>query len=112
MWAIALALSGGYDQLFTYVMFMMVLSYVLTVAALFVLRRKMPNAERPYRCFGYPWVPALYVLLGGAWAINALVEKPFEALAGIAIVLLGVPFYFYWRKQKKNAPLAEASSAP
>jgi APA family basic amino acid/polyamine antiporter len=110
VWAGALALSGRYDQLFTYVMFMMVLSYVLTVAALFVLRRKMPNAERPYRCVGYPWVPALYVLLGGAWAVNALVEKPREALAGIAIVLLGVPFYFYWRRQKKSPSVAQAST--
>src|SRR5205807_5670908 len=54
VWASALALSGGYDALFTYVMFMMVLSYVLTVVALFVLRRKMPDAPRPYRCTGYP----------------------------------------------------------
>jgi APA family basic amino acid/polyamine antiporter len=112
VWAAALALSGRYDQLFTYVVFMMVLSYVLTVAALFVLRRKLPNAERPYRCAGYPWVPGFYVLLGGAWAINALVEKPMEALAGIVIVSLGVPFYFYWRRQKKSAALAEASTAP
>jgi APA family basic amino acid/polyamine antiporter len=112
VWAGALALSGRYDQLFTYVMFMMVLSYVLTVAALFVLRRKMPHAERPYRCLGYPWVPALYVLLGSAWAVNALLEKPKETLAGVFIVLLGVPFYFYWRRQKKSAPLAEASIAP
>jgi APA family basic amino acid/polyamine antiporter len=113
VWASALALSGRYDQLFTYVMFMMVLSYVLTVVALFVLRRKMPDAERPYRCAGYPWVPGLYVLLGGAWAINVLVEKPQEALAGIVIVLIGVPFFFYWRRRNKNsAGLAEASTAP
>lgn len=110
IWAAALALSGTYNDLFTYVMFMMVLSYVLTVAALFVLRRKMPNAERPYRCTGYPWLPGLYVLLGGAWAINALLEKPKDALAGIGIVLAGVPFYFYWRKQKKASTAAEAST--
>jgi APA family basic amino acid/polyamine antiporter len=109
IWAAALALSGRYDQLFTYVMFMMVLSYVLTVAALFVLRRKMPDAPRPYRCAGYPWVPALYVVLGSIWAINAVREKPTEALAGIGIVLLGVPFYLYWRRQKKGAAVAEAS---
>jgi basic amino acid/polyamine antiporter, APA family len=100
IWASALALSGKYNELFTYVMFMMVLSYVLSVAALFVLRRKLPNAERPYRCTGYPWVPALYVVLGGAWAINALWERPKEALAGTVIVLAGVPFYWYWRRKK------------
>ena len=101
IWSAALALSGKYDQLFTYVMFMMVLSYVLTVAALFVLRRKMPDRERPYRCTGYPWLPALYVALGGIWALNALWARPKEALAGIVIVLIGVPFYFYWRREKR-----------
>jgi len=111
VWAGALALSGRYDQLFTYVMFMMVLSYVMTTAGLFVLRRKRPNAERPYRCAGYPWLPAIYVVLGGLWFFNALFERPKEALAGIGIVLLGVPFYFYWRRQKKGATAAEASTA-
>lgn len=109
IWSAALALSGKYDQLFTYVMFMMVVSYVLTVVALFVLRRKLPNAERPYRCTGYPWLPALYVALGGIWAVNALWARPMEAVAGIIIVLVGVPFYWYWRWEKKAAakePLA------
>jgi len=101
IWSAALALSGKYDQLFTYVMFMMVLSYVSTVAALFVLRRKMPDRERPYRCTGYPWLPGLYVALGGIWAVNALWARPKEALAGIVIVLIGVPFYFYWRREKR-----------
>lgn len=110
VWAAALALSGKYDELFTYVMFMMVLSYVLTTAALFVLRRKMPHAARPYRCAGYPWLPAIYVVLGSAWFINALVERPKEALFGIGIVALGVPFYFYWRRQKRAGALVEASS--
>ena len=101
IWSAALALSGKYEQLFTYVMFMMVVSYVLTVAALFVLRRKMPDRERPYRCTGYPWLPGLYVALGGIWALNALWARPKEALAGIVIVLIGVPFYFYWRREKR-----------
>jgi APA family basic amino acid/polyamine antiporter len=113
VWAGALALSGRYDQLFTYVMFMMVLSYVLTTAGLFVLRRKMPDAERPYRCPGYPWLPAIYVVLGGLWFFNALFERPKEALAGLGIVLLGVPFYFYWRRRKKaaTAVAVDASTA-
>ena len=109
IWAAALALSGKYNELFTYVMFMMVLSYVLTVVALFVLRRKMPDAERPYRCTGYPWLPALYVLLGGAWAINALWERPMEAFAGLGIVALGAPFYWYWRRQKKALSIQQSA---
>ena len=68
IWARVLALSGKYDELFTYVMFMMVLSYVLTVVGLFVLRRKQPDLPRPYRCTGYPWLPAIYVVLGSLWA--------------------------------------------
>ena len=101
IWSAALALSGKYDQLFTYVMFMMVLSYVLTVVALFVLRRKQPNTPRPYRCVGYPWVPGLYVVLGSVWFFNVIFERPKEALWGIGIVAAGAPFYFYWRKQKR-----------
>jgi basic amino acid/polyamine antiporter, APA family len=112
IWSAALALSGKYEQLFTYVMFMMVLSYVSTVAALFVLRRKMPDRERPYRCTGYPWLPALYVALGGIWALNALWARPKEALAGILIVLIGVPFYFYWRREKRaKEAMANGQSA-
>ncbi len=100
VWSIALTLSGKYDQLFTYVIFMMVLSYVLTVFAVFVLRRKMPDAPRPYRCTGYPWTPAIYILLGGAWAMNAVIQKPKESGLGLFIVLLGVPLYLYWKRKK------------
>jgi APA family basic amino acid/polyamine antiporter len=110
VWAALLALSGKYDQLFTYVMFMMVLSYVLTVAGLFILRRKQPYAERPYHCTGYPWLPALYVICGSVWAINAAVEKRKETLVGAAIVLAGVPFYFYWKRQRGAKPAPQSTS--
>jgi APA family basic amino acid/polyamine antiporter len=102
LWSIALALSGGYTQLFTFVMFMMVLSYALTVLAVFVLRRTRPDAERPYRCTGYPWLPALYILLSGAWIVNALMKRTLESLVSIGIVLLGIPFYLYWKGHKAN----------
>src|SRR5215472_5485253 len=103
-WSIVLALSGSYDQLYTYVMFMMVLSYVAGVAALFVLRRKRPDVPRPYRCTGYPYLPALYLLMAGAWALNSVVTRPKETLVGIAIVFLGAPFYAFWRGQLKRHP--------
>ncbi len=109
VWASLLALSGKYDELFTYVMFMMVLSYVLTVAGLFVLRRKQPDAERPYRCSGYPLLPALYVILGSLWAVNAALEKRKETLVGAAIVLLGVPFYLYWKKRRTGSGTQSAA---
>ena len=107
VWSAALALSGRYDQLFTYVMFMMVLSYVLTVVALFVLRRKMPDAERPYRCTGYPWLPAIYVIIGTIFTVNAVIERPKEAGVGTLIVLAGVPLYLYWKRQQKNTATDE-----
>jgi APA family basic amino acid/polyamine antiporter len=103
-WSIVLALSGTYDQLYTYVMFMMILSYVAGVAALFVLRRKRPDLPRPYRCTGYPYLPALYLLMAGAWALNSVVTRPKETLVGIAIVFLGAPFYAFWRWQLKRHP--------
>jgi APA family basic amino acid/polyamine antiporter len=101
-WSAVLALSGSYDQLYTYVMFMMVLSYVAAVAGLFVLRRTRPDAPRPYRCTGYPYLPALYVFMAGAWALNSVVTRPKETLIGIAIVFLGAPFYLFWRWQLKR----------
>ena len=103
-WAVVLALSGSFDQLYTYVMFMMVLSYVAAVAGLFVLRRKRPDAPRPYRCTGYPYAPALYVFTAGAWALNSVVTRPKETLIGIAIVFLGAPFYLFWRWQLRRHP--------
>jgi len=104
VWSAVLALSGSYDQLYTYVMFMMVLSYVAAVAGLFVLRRTRPDAPRPYRCTGYPYLPALYLLMAGAWALNSVVTRPKETLIGVAIVFLGAPFYLFWRWQLKRHP--------
>jgi APA family basic amino acid/polyamine antiporter len=108
VWSGILALTGKYDDLFTYVMFMTVLSYVLTVAGLFVLRRKQPDTPRPYRCTGYPWAPALYVIFGSLWAINAAIEVTSATLKGAVIVALGVPFYLYWKKQKKLGMVQES----
>jgi APA family basic amino acid/polyamine antiporter len=109
IWSAVLALSGKYDELFTYVMFMMVLSYVLTVAGLFLLRRTKPDVPRPYRCTGYPWLPAIYVILGSAWAVNAAMAETTATLRGTVIVALGVPFYFYWKRQKKTEQSAPDS---
>ena len=98
-----LTLTGRYDQLYTYVMFGMVLSYTVTVIGLFVLRWKRPEIPRPYRCAGYPWLPAIYVLVGTAWTLNTIFTRPGEALAGTMIVLIGVPGYLYWKWSAKAA---------
>ena len=96
-------MSGRYDQLYTYVMFGMVLSYTMTVIGLFILRWQRPDIPRPYRCTGYPWLPAIYVLIGGAWTLNTIVTRPMESLAGTVIVLIGVPGYLYWKRLSRRA---------
>jgi APA family basic amino acid/polyamine antiporter len=102
IWAAVLALSGRYDQLYTYVIYGMVLSYTLTVIGLFVLRWKRPDIPRPYRCAGYPWLPGIYVLVGSAWTLNTILTRPTEAFWGTAIILLGVPGYLYWKQKRRK----------
>jgi APA family basic amino acid/polyamine antiporter len=99
IWAAVLTISGRYDQLYTYVIFGMVLSYTLTVIGMFLLRWKRPEISRPYRCTGYPWLPAIYVLVGLAWTLNTIITRPTEALWGAGIVLAGVPGYLYWKRK-------------
>src|SRR3984893_3986101 len=98
VWAAALTLSGRYDQLYTYVIYGMVLSYTLTVIGMFLLRWKRPEIPRPYRCTGYPWLPAIYVLIGTAWTLNTIITRPTQAFWGTAIMLIGVPGYLYWKR--------------
>jgi APA family basic amino acid/polyamine antiporter len=107
IWAAVLTLSGHYDDLYTYVIFGMVLSYTLTVIGLFILRWKRPDIPRPYRCTGYPWLPAVYILIGVAWTLNTIISKPKDALAGVLIVALGVPGYLYWKRSSRKITAAE-----
>jgi APA family basic amino acid/polyamine antiporter len=102
IWAAVLTVSGRYDQLYTYVIFGMVLSYTLTVIGLFILRWKRPDVPRPYRCTGYPWLPAIYVLVGVAWTLNTIIQRPTEAFWGATIVLIGVPGYLYWKRGSRE----------
>ena len=97
IWMSLLSLSGRYDQLYTYVTFAVILAYSATGISLFVFRRRRPDLPRPYRCWGYPVVPLLFVLSSAALAINTVREQPKETLAGLAILVLGVPVYF-WRR--------------
>ncbi|MHB8216978.1 MAG: APC family permease [Candidatus Sulfotelmatobacter sp.] len=106
IWAAVLTISGRYDQLYTYVIFGMVLSYTLTVIGMFLLRWKRPEISRPYRCTGYPWLPAIYVLVGAAWTLNTIITRPTEAFWGAGIVLIGVPGYLYWKRSARKAMAA------
>jgi APA family basic amino acid/polyamine antiporter len=97
IWAGALVFSGTYGNLLEYVIFAAVLFYGLTVVGLFILRFKRPGAERPYRAFGYPVLPALYVLLCLAVMLDLLIVKPIYTWPGLLLVLAGIPVYLVWR---------------
>lgn len=107
IWAACLTLSGRYDQLYTYVIYGMVLSYTLTVIGMFLLRWKRPDIPRPYRCTGYPLLPAIYVVIGAAWTLNTIITRPTQAFWGTTIVLIGIPGYLYWKRSSRKAAAAE-----
>jgi APA family basic amino acid/polyamine antiporter len=92
-----LTLSGRYSDLLDYVIFAVLLFYVLTIVGLFVLRRRRPDMERPYKAIGYPVLPAIYILAAGLIEVLLLVYKPNYTWPGLIVVLLGVPVYFFWR---------------
>jgi APA family basic amino acid/polyamine antiporter len=102
IWAAVLTLSGSYDWLYTYVIFGMMLSYTLTVIGMFVLRWKKPDIPRPYRCTGYPWLPAIYILVAVTWTLNTIIRRPTEAIGSAVIVLIGVPGYLYWKRRSRR----------
>jgi APA family basic amino acid/polyamine antiporter len=98
VWASLLCLSGTYNQLLDYVIFAVLIFFVLIVTGIFILRRKRPDAERPYKAWGYPVVPAIYILVAAAIAIDLLVFKPGYTFPGLIIVLVGIPVYFIRKK--------------
>ena len=100
-WSMILCLTGTYQQLFTYVTFASVLFFVLGGFAIFKLRRSRPDVPRPYRTWGYPVVPALFVIGASLLTVNTLIEKPTESLAGLGLLVLGLPAYWYWSRQKQ-----------
>jgi APA family basic amino acid/polyamine antiporter len=100
IWASLLTLSGNYGELLDYVIFAALLFYVLTMIGIFVLRKKQPNLERPYKAFGYPVVTALYILAALCIMTALLIYKPTFSLRGLLIVVVGVPIYFLWHKRK------------
>ena len=97
VWASLLCLSGTYGDLLDYVIFAVLIFYVLTVIGIFVLRKKRPDVERPYKAFGYPILPGLYVLCASAIAIDLLIFKTTYSGSGLAIVLLGIPVFYVWK---------------
>jgi APA family basic amino acid/polyamine antiporter len=98
IWASLLCLSGTYGNLLDYVIFAVLIFYVLTIIGIFVLRRKQPDTERPYRAIGYPVIPALYVFLALGICIILLIYKPAYTWPGMIIVSLGIPVYFLTKR--------------
>ncbi len=99
IWASLLCLSGSYGDLLDYCTFSSLLFYIITIAAIFVLRKKLPNAERPYKAFGYPVIPALYIIITSLICIDLLVYKTFNCGMGLVIIALGIPVYFLFKQQ-------------
>jgi len=97
-WAGILSLSGTFEQLATYVIFGQWIFFGLTVAAVIVLRKRSPDVPRPYRTWGYPVTPVIFILAALYISVNTLVTQPVNALAGILIIALGLPAYFYWQR--------------
>ncbi len=102
-WAAILVLSGKYDDLFNFVIFGSWILYAMAAASVFVLRRKRPDLVRPYKTLGYPVVPVLFLVGAAALEFSTLRERPVQSLAGIALILLGLPFYYYWRSRRREA---------
>lgn len=98
-WSMVLILSGGYDQLFTYVIFASWILYGMATASVLVLRRKRPDMPRPYRALGYPVVPIIFVLVAAALIVSTLQKSPRESLMGLGIMATGIPFYLYWKRK-------------
>jgi len=102
IWSLVLTLLlETFQALFTYVIFGQWLFFGLTVAAVFVLRRKRPDMPRPYKTWGYPVTPAVFVLAALFISFNSLVQKPKESLFGLLIILLGLPAYLYWKRRSR-----------
>jgi APA family basic amino acid/polyamine antiporter len=102
VWAILLCLSGSYGNLLDYVIFAVLIFFTLTILAIFVLRIKRPDIPRPYKAFGYPVIPAIYILTTITIMVILLIYKPNYTFPGLGIVLLGIPVFYLWRNYSKK----------
>jgi APA family basic amino acid/polyamine antiporter len=100
VWACVLCLSGRYGDLLDYIVFTALLFYILTIAGIFKLRRTRPDIPRPYKAFGYPVIPALYILMAAFICIVLLFAKPIYTWPGLIVVILGIPVYYYFQKKE------------
>lgn len=102
LWTSTLCISGSYGQLLDYIVFAVLVFYILTIGALFVLRRQRPDLPRPYRAVGYPWLPLIYVVMAAFIEVVLLLYKPQYTWPGLIIVALGIPVYAVWSRKNKT----------
>jgi len=110
IWACLLCFSGTYNDLLNYIMFAVMLFYVLTISGLFVLRKNRPDMHRPYKAFGYPVLPFIYILLASLVALNMLIYQSAYSLYGLLIILLGIPVYFIFKKYSSGLKTEHGAS--
>jgi APA family basic amino acid/polyamine antiporter len=103
IWACLLVLSGSFDQLTDMIIFAVFIYYGATTLGVFILRRKMPDAPRPYRVWGYPWVPGFVILFSAALFANTIFARPREAALGMILMCSGIPLYYYFLRKKRSA---------
>ncbi len=102
IWSILLCLSGTYSNLLDYVIFAVLIFFTLTILSIFILRVKRPEISRPYKAFGYPVIPSIYILTTVSIMIILLIYKPDYTFPGLGIVILGIPVFYLWRNYNKN----------
>ena len=99
VWASILTLSGTFEELITLVVFVNFMLWIAAASTVFVLRKKQPDLERPYKVWGYPYVPAFFIIFSFSILINTFIASPQQSLMGIGLTLLGIPAYLYWKKK-------------
>jgi APA family basic amino acid/polyamine antiporter len=99
LWASILALTGSFEQLFTFAMFVGILFWIAAAASVFTLRRKFPDLPRPYKTWGYPVVPMVFIITLSGVLLSALIKRPVQSLAGLGITMMGIPVYYWWKKK-------------
>jgi APA family basic amino acid/polyamine antiporter len=102
IWASILALIGTFEQMFTFAMFIAIIFWIAAAASVITLRKKFPDLPRPYKTWGYPVVPIIFILTSFCILLSTLIQKPVESLAGLAFTALGIPVYFYWRRKGRQ----------
>ncbi len=102
VWAGILTLSGTFEELITLVVFVNFMLWIAASSTVFVLRKKQPELHRPYKVWGYPWVPGIFILFSAAVMVNTFFESPGQSMMGLGLTLLGLPVYFYWKRKSSS----------